>query len=235
MFLPSFSELSSPWLPSPSRSHGPWAGGREPLDLHLCLGMRCLVSAEEYLAPPNGWRPQLAPEADICAWCTCVYFCLACSKPGAPPWRLPSCWGRPLSLWHTCSSGPSYQPCRLLSVSIQQAVASQMSIHARKQQRMLRSTSWSSSQSDNPSLSYVRLLYSFSIRNKRCIKNPYVLTVLSNYPLLLLTPPGFLNPERRYSFPPLSTHGSVILSPQSRRPGRGKHFFEITFYFITLN
>lgn len=105
MFLSSFSELSSRRLASLSRSHGPWTGGREPLDLHLCLGMRCLVSAEEYLAPPNGWRPQLAPEADICAWCTCGLFLLGSLKAWGPLpedfllLSLHSCWRRPLSLF----------------------------------------------------------------------------------------------------------------------------------------
>lgn len=140
VFLFSSSEFSSLCLTSLSRSCGPWAGGREPLDLHLCLGMRCLVSAEECLAPPNGCRPQLAPAADICGWCTCGLFLLGLLRAWGPLpedfFCCPSCsfWWRHLSAFTipaTC--GPSCQPCRLILAFIPagrgRSAASQMGIY----------------------------------------------------------------------------------------------------------
>lgn len=128
-------------------------GGREFLDLHLCLGVRCLCLPRNAWHHPvpgvHSWRPQLTSVADVLV----VYFCLVCSDSRAPPWRLTPtsppgyCWWR--SLWVSAipaTSGPSCQPwywcCRLIAASTPascgRCVASQMSIHAIWKQGKLR-------------------------------------------------------------------------------------------------
>lgn len=90
----------SPFLAPLFCSYRPQGWGKEAPGLALVLGCEVPGVCEECLAPPSGWRPQLAPAADICGWCTFGLFLLASLYPGAPPLRLahsptPLLWGRP--------------------------------------------------------------------------------------------------------------------------------------------
>lgn len=229
--------------------HG--SGGREAVDLHLCLGVRCLVSAEEWLAPPYGWPPQLAPTADICGWWTCGLFLLCLLRvwgplhvdlPHSPPH---SCWWRPF--WVSAISatfGPSWQPgnwgCRSPQPPSQKSVAGLWLLR-------LASILWEDGETQ------VHTFVSFSIcmsnstlwitggscnsclhPNKGWVKNPCVLTLVLTYPLPS-SRRGVWRPREEIfswlrSFPPLWALHSIIPSPQSLRSGRGKLFFYVPFF-----